>query len=59
LPGTAGVDMEYYKWMVSYMEAFYKEYPFLINYSLVKPNIYTIYDYEKNTDEALRLYTQI
>ena len=57
LLGAAGGDMKYYKWMASYMEEFYKEYPFLINYSLVKPNIYTIY--EKNLDEALRLYTQM
>ena len=57
LLGAAGGDMKYYKWMAPYMEAFYKEYPFLINYSLVKPNIYTIY--ERNLDEALKLYTQM
>ena len=57
LLGSVGGDMKYYKWMTPYMDAFYKEYPFLINYSLIKPNIYTIF--ERNLDEALKLYTQM
>ena len=57
LLGEAGSDMKYYKWMTPYLDKFYKEYPFLISYSMIRPNIYTVF--ERNLDEALKLYTQM